>query len=84
MLPGRDIAPDALLALSDLLSRPPGKLAARRRGQADRLGNGRERHPEDTVQSEHNLLGRAEPLQHAEQGEPDAIIEPHPVSWIGQ
>ena len=53
-------------------------------GAAHGLGDGVERHLEDVVQHEDDPLGRAELLQHDEQGEPDAVVEGDPVGRIGQ
>ena len=42
-----------------------------------------ERHAEHVVQDEHDPLGRAEPLQHDEQGQLDVVVEGDPVGRVG-
>ena len=84
MFGGNSVEADAAVGCRDLLPGPPGQLAAGRYRPANGLGHGVEGHLEDVVQDEDDPLGRAEPLQHDEQGEPDAVVEGDPVGRIGE
>ena len=84
MFGGNGVEADAAVGSRDLLPSPPGQLAAGGHCPANGLGHGVEGHLEDVVQDEDDPLGRAEPLQHDQQGEPDAVIEGDPVGGVAE
>ena len=66
----------------DLAPGPMRQLPAGGRPAANRLGDGVEGHLEDVVQNEHHPLCGAEAFEHDEQGQPDLVVEGHPVGGI--
>ena len=67
---------------ADRQPRPPGQLAARRRGPPDQLGHRAEGKPEDVMQEERGPLGWREPVDHNGQRPAHLVIEGQPVRRI--
>lgn len=82
MLGSGHVDADAALRGLDLLPGPPGQLTTARGGPADGLRDRVERHGEDVVEDEDDAFGRAEPVQHDQQGQPDVVIQRDPVGGV--